>query len=962
MKKLFLLLLLSLGLANVSNAEVKVPGWIEADTMEKICKNISCNRALKEGILNAYRKDYYGKTHHKAFAISTTGVGQSITAIEGYGSTFGHMSSSVTTRDYAKFFAEVDCKKKYRNCRILFVNNQVHDKALYKLLMSSKNKATDISTKNTYTDSYSGQTFTIPANSKYSKSFSPPFVCNENYYKSGLACQRVPANGYSGENSNHFFCDAFYKQSGSKCIKDRKKNYDGDPLNSSRDVSVYEDKDGWTCIKNYYRNDAKTACLKVPANSTSSDSSNFFKCNTGYTKTGNSCKKDIVIPANAHASGSTWACNTGYTKTGKTCTNTAELEKKKLEQEKLAKERKAAQIAAKIYFNDLLEFLKINNSEYDIAEIVGLVSKNKAMLTEPWNDVIEKNFDELKDFTSTSRAFLDYHESKNDERQKVILNEFARENTRLKNIHAYLNFYVQNNITSDIAQAVLDQIKLTEGAFQLQSLNELTKVSNQLERFIAKNNLSSEYRSFVKSLSQSKPEKSDVSASTIDDTDLVNFDFIKNADKLDYIALVNLSGKAPNALLNLEGNVVFENDRALSCFYQSKATVKNDLKYYLYDKVSNKEFLAQDRGFECNQNNLLSYDLVFFEKDTLLRESKSYVSSLAAAIAYNQLQLFKIVTNEEQQEDFAYRKIKVANITQSLMDETILGFGSLIIDNDNTTLCTDVENTLGHSSIMNLLSNEFTRMGYGKSVDNVTFNNVEVTFANVQRGRCGFIYAGEESLANLLNAFKVSGTKYDILPIWYSNKQINQEQQRHESKQQQKLIDVQKTKEELEKQKLLEQERLKADGILKAEQQAELRNRNRNIVKAHVQLVRKEASLLLDKDPSNTGEMLSLYPELISFVEKKLKESWELDMFSVEINDYGLGNYRDRVIETFVTDINFKLKNRILGEYEAFCVRVAILVDKEFDFFREPKLAVCESNSLDSYKKKLDFQSSWIVR
>ena len=89
--------------------------------------------------------------------------------------------------------------------------------------------------------------------------------------------------------------------------------------------------------------------------------------------------------------------------------------------------------------------------------------------------------------------------------------------------------------------------------------------------------------------------------------------------------------------------------------------------------------------------------------------------------------------------------------------------------------------------------------------------------------------------------------------------------------------------------------------------------------------------------------------------------SWELDTLSVEINDYGLGNYRDRVIETFVTDINFKLKNRILGEYEDFCVRVAILVDKEFEMFREPKVATCELSSLYSYKTKLDFQSSWIV-
>ena len=35
-------------------------------------------------------------------------------------------------------------------------------------------------------------------------------------------------------------------------------------------------------------------------------------------------------------------------------------------------------------------------------------------------------------------------------------------------------------------------------------------------------------------------------------------DFIKNANDSDFITLVNLSGQAPNALLNLEGKVVFE--------------------------------------------------------------------------------------------------------------------------------------------------------------------------------------------------------------------------------------------------------------------------------------------------------------------------------------------------------------------------------------------------------------------
>ena len=35
--------------------------------------------------------------------------------------------------------------------------------------------------------------------------------------------------------------------------------------------------------------------------------------------------------------------------------------------------------------------------------------------------------------------------------------------------------------------------------------------------------------------------------------------------------------------------------------------------------------------------------------------------------------------------------------------------------------------------------------------------------------------------------------------------------------------------------------------------------------------------------------------------------------------------------------------------------------DKEFDMLREPELGACKPGSLDSYKKKLDFQSSWIV-
>ena len=60
------------------------------------------------------------------------------------------------------------------------------------------------------------------------------WVCNTDFYKSGLACRRVPANAYSKYNSNYWYCNTGYKKNSNKdaCIsstpttKTTKKNDD----------------------------------------------------------------------------------------------------------------------------------------------------------------------------------------------------------------------------------------------------------------------------------------------------------------------------------------------------------------------------------------------------------------------------------------------------------------------------------------------------------------------------------------------------------------------------------------------------------------------------------------------------------------------------------------------------------------------------------------------------------------
>ena len=64
------------------------------------------------------------------------------------------------------------------------------------------------------------------------------------------------------------------------------------------------------CLPGYYERD--NACYKIPDNASGSDSNRGFRCDTGYQISGNICIKKINMPANAHSSGNSWICNTDY--------------------------------------------------------------------------------------------------------------------------------------------------------------------------------------------------------------------------------------------------------------------------------------------------------------------------------------------------------------------------------------------------------------------------------------------------------------------------------------------------------------------------------------------------------------------------------------------------------------------------------------------------------------------------
>jgi len=303
MKRFLLIILLSVGFTNVSYAEVIVPSYIEGDTMRKICQKATC----MSGVISSYEKDYYRKGNKKAFAISVN----SSNVIESAGTSYPNsvnfaykkndvMLDSVYKCTYDKNTHGYSYQPNHNNCKVLFVNTKVYDKALYKKLMAENTKESIT----TSTDS----------NYNYLENWTNKELCSwrgqspGNYdYKSeeekrGILCIK------DYNNSGKWGCFDSYKKSGNKCIKKIVI-----PKNAKASGS------SWVCNNDYFRVD--NTCQRIPLNS--NKKGNSWACKTGYelNNTKNACRVIVIVPANASKSSNNqgWACNTGYKKSGNKC-------------------------------------------------------------------------------------------------------------------------------------------------------------------------------------------------------------------------------------------------------------------------------------------------------------------------------------------------------------------------------------------------------------------------------------------------------------------------------------------------------------------------------------------------------------------------------------------------------------------------------------------------------------------
>ena len=139
----------------------------------------------------------------------------------------------------------------------------------------------------------------------------------------------------------------------------------------------------------------------------------------------------------------------------------------------------------------------------------------------------------------------------------------------------------------------------------------------------------------------------------------------------------------------------------------------------------------------------------------------------------------------------------------------------------------------------------------------------------------------------------------------------------------------------------------------------ELREKHNNVVKGHLNLLDKEFKLFY-QEKKISSFFMQYYPEIIKFYVDQTNKGWDNYQYSMEIVDYGKTIYKSRELPGFFVNVNTKLKNNKLGEYKDICISLAIIHDKEFSYFRNPKYYECGKDIKElKWSKVNSFKTLW---
>jgi len=597
---------------------------------------------------------------------------------------------------------------------------------------------------------------------------------------------------------------------------------------------------------------------------------------------------------------------------------------------------------AKLYLDDLREFIALNPTEFDALRIAGLYSPAVGEVQNRTFNKPGSKFLGLTAYVGQSTKFTEYQDAQQQKRQEA--GDKARASALASissNVSALEKRLVANPLAPDayqLSQVILKYKNLKDS----EDIVTLIKLRNDLMVEAKKLGVSTADNSQKTAGNSSQPVK----ISTVD------LKALSDVQAEDIVVLVNLDETAPHAFRDLSGKVVFQNNTVKAC-----APSLSQLKpqYLAFYEVA-FEAKAQKHNIEIQTNcrgGIKGLDaLILSGTDLSKSQDIPTADQLVAALSQKSITRLLTVKMSDFQKEVAKREILSSQYKRDIEEGARVGFGAITFRSSIRSGCTIVERDIeGHDEAISEVSLAHYFLT-GEKIVGITNGSATEAFRKVQKKDCSFVYGSSDTLKKIIDAATTANLKAQVLPVWITNSAVKKRLTELSRLQANQSKAEGERRAELQKRQALEQAKNEALSEQLETRQRQYRNRFGAKVASLVSTIDGQLSEIRGKIDGALGAKQGVkdaiaganfwgaYPSW--YADQRVK-GWEFESTVHAPLDYGVATWRGRQVESITAQIKVLMKNRALGEYSNTCWNVGYLLDAEFNMNRESFAARCEN-------------------
>jgi hypothetical protein len=400
------------------------------------------------------------------------------------------------------------------------------------------------------------------------------------------------------------------------------------------------------------------------------------------------------------------------------------------------------------------------------------------------------------------------------------------------------------------------------------------------------------------------------------------------------LLLVNDSGRA-HVVRNLRGELVFDDNQATICFPHPADIDRFSLlqiKLEIISKGAKEVSFARTR---CSMDFVGESDIVVVARRLLVKSSKEIVQALLEAIDKDALAKIGVLTEREIKDRRDSESLKSLEIEDGIEKSTSFGYGIVATDNSSSIICQAANDAhpKAHDALINRWLDRLEYEFQSRLV--VAGTSIESAFIRIKRGECRAVYATAESLKELIDGFKRDKVNFHVLPIWFARVDFENaivEVAKEEALCAQQWQDLKRKRDE---DAALIKLRAQQSGEERQNREDELRKQYGSAARLLEKMIFSEIKEYVESPRERHLGVRQKYPQFVKWFEEALRDGWELLSIDNALSDYGIVEWKGRVLEAGFAEARLRMQNRDRGEYQDNCYVFGYVLDKEFDRARD---------------------------